>query len=105
MNLRILPDARDELEAAAAYYEAQRLGLGLEFLEEYSLGLEQVADQPRRFPMDDFSRTGWEFRYALLGRFPYRVVFRILDQELVVIAVAHTRRMPGYWRKRRGQSS
>ncbi|MGH8701418.1 MAG: type II toxin-antitoxin system RelE/ParE family toxin, partial [Burkholderiales bacterium] len=39
-------------------------------------------------------------RRILLNRFPYSVVYRTSSDEIIVIAVAHQRRRPGYWRRR-----
>lgn len=45
-------------------------------------------------------RAGLEVREAFLKRFPYRVVFVELPEEIRVVALAHKRRRPGYWRHR-----
>ena len=39
-------------------------------------------------------------RHLPIQRFPYRVIYRLGDEQLVIIAFAHTRRRPGYWRVR-----
>jgi toxin ParE1/3/4 len=41
-----------------------------------------------------------ELRRFLLKVFPYRIIYRVQGEEIVVYAVAHVRRRPGYWRKR-----
>lgn len=42
------------------------------------------------------------FRYVRVTGFPYVVVFRRIEADLVkIVAVAHTSRQPGYWRHRR----
>lgn len=42
-------------------------------------------------------RDGREIRGAVLRRFPYRVVFEELEDEVRVLAVAHKGRDPGFW--------
>lgn len=44
------------------------------------------------------------FRQATVRRFPYRVVFLEMESEILVVAVAHERRRPGYWRSRLAES-
>lgn len=39
-------------------------------------------------------------RFIRLKHFPYRLIYRILDTAIQVVAVAHERRKPGYWRRR-----
>jgi hypothetical protein len=54
------------------------------------LGL--IADKPSLFP-----RYDEEHRFAMLVRFPYSLVYQSLPDRVQVIAVAHSRRRPGYW--------
>ena len=58
------------------------------------LGL--VAANPLLFPL-----YNGDYRFASLQRFPYSVVYRVRPDRIDVIAVAHSRRSPGYWRGRR----
>jgi ParE-like toxin of type II ParDE toxin-antitoxin system len=82
--------AEDELNAAALFYELRELDLGKEFLEELSQSCSRIA----------YSIYFDEYRRYLMGRFPYGVVYRIQGQQVLVFAVAHVRRRPGYWRDR-----
>jgi toxin ParE1/3/4 len=87
-------DALDELEEAAAWYEARRPGLGFEFAAEIERVVASVAERPLAFPR-------WKgedpVRRALASRFPYAVFFDIEPQRIVVMAIAHSSRRPGYW--------
>jgi len=65
-------EAREELLAAAEWYDDQRDGLGDEFLSAVDAALIQVATSPTAFPRDPFDDRA---RRALLSRFPYAVVF------------------------------
>jgi len=38
-----------------------------------------------------------EVRVKLVHRFPYAVYYRSLAEEILILAVAHTSRQPGYW--------
>lgn len=89
------PEAEAEVVEAWAWYEAQRAGLGDEFVACLEAVLSTAAQAPNAFPM-----SVGEVRRGLVRRFPYGV-FYILDGEaIVVLAVAHARRRPGYWEGR-----
>lgn len=87
--------AEEELNATAVFYESRELGLGEEFLQELSQGFQYITDHPfsYRIHFDDYRRY-------LMGRFPYGVVYRVEGEQVLVFAVAHLRRRPGYWRDR-----
>ncbi len=89
-------DADIEVEEAALWYEARRPGLGLEYVAAVSHTLADIGASPERFPV---WRLPW--RRARLDRFPYVAFFEVQGDRVVVWAVAHTRRRPGYWVARR----
>lgn len=80
---------------SALRYESQRSGLGDEFLEEVGRAVEAVAQSPDRWPPN-----GEDTRRYLLHRFPYGLVYMVREDSVVIVAVAHLRRRPGYWRHR-----
>jgi len=98
--MRVLMEAREEAEAAAQRYENQQQGLGERFLEFLARALEHVEEQPQLFPLLETLKTRREVRRSILRRFPYMVVYEIRPQETLVLAVAHVRRRPNYWRRR-----
>jgi plasmid stabilization system protein ParE len=87
--------ADEELIAAAVFYESRETDLGQEFLQELSQGFRRIREHPFSYSIH-FD----EYRRYLMDRFPYSVVYRIENQLLLVFAVAHLRRRPGYWRDR-----
>ena len=87
--------AEEEMNAAAAYYAAQHDGLSEAFLAEVSIGLQQI----QRWPLA-WSVLADDFRRYLLHRFPYGLIYRIADDHIFILAVAHLRRKPGYWIRR-----
>lgn len=94
--IRFHPEAAEELRDAARWYEGKREGLGDEFLEELRRTLDFIEQNPGASPTDP-SRTG---QAALVRRFPFRVVFRTVGNDIQVLACAHTSRHPKYWLKR-----
>jgi toxin ParE1/3/4 len=95
IEVRLLPSAREELRAAAELYDAVAPGLGLEFLGE----VERAIIRIRTFP-EHGSPYRAETRRVVLRRFPFDVVYLQEAQETVIVAVAHHRRSPFYWRDR-----
>ena len=90
------PRADLDVEAAFEWYENERSGLGLEFLEELRATYDRIADGPLKYPV---LRSG--IRRALLKRFPYAVYFAIEDDVALVVAVLHASRDPARWQVRR----
>ncbi len=99
-DVRLSPEAVDELAEAAAWYAAQRPGLESEFLAEVDRTLPLIGSSPGSFPRLLDVPTNLTIRRALLPRFPYAVIFMDLGPEVRVLAVAHTKRRPGYWLNR-----
>jgi plasmid stabilization system protein ParE len=89
------PDAAAELEEAALFYESRVPGLGKSFAAE----VENTISLVRQFP-DAGTPDEIGCRRVLVARFPYSVVYRQMPDAIMVIAVAHQRRRPGYWRRR-----
>ena len=97
MDIRFLDVAQQEFDEAIAYYNAQSPGLGDEFLLEVIAGLHRIKSFPKAWhPYTSNTRR------CLTRRFPYGVVYQILESEIVVIALVHSSRKPGYWRDRLG---
>jgi plasmid stabilization system protein ParE len=95
-RVRVLPEAEREAEAAADWYEQRRPGLGIEFVAELVAVLDGLVESPERHGrLADHPA----YRRARLRRFPFSAVFTIHGDEIEVVAVAHGRRFPGYWRR------
>jgi len=86
------PDARAEFLAAVKYYEKCRKGLGLRFRLAVEVEIEHILHMPFRFRI-----LRPPFRRCLVPQFPYSIVFSIEPEFILVIAVAHAKRKPGYW--------
>jgi len=95
----LVEGARREMRRAAGNYEQEREGLGERFLDEVEPVRKQIATHPERYqrwPMD------LDYRQAIVNVFPFVVFYRIdeVRQTIVIVAIAHTRREPGYWMTR-----
>ena len=91
------PQADREIEAAFQWYEKERAGLGLEFLEELRSTYDRIVEGPLKY---QHLRSG--IRRALLRRFPYAIYFAVEQSKIVVLAVLHASRDPAEWQRRRG---
>jgi len=89
-------EAESELNEAALYYEDRAPDLGLALLDEVEKASQRLLDNPMAYRAVDE-----EIRQAPVARFPYSVLYVIEpDKSIRIIAVAHQKRRPGYWRKR-----
>jgi toxin ParE1/3/4 len=94
---RFSAPASDELAAAVRWYEMRRSGLGGEFYG----AVVRTIDLIRTHPEIGTPRRGrLPSRQLRVTRFPYKIVYRIRDDDIYVVAVAHTSRRPGYWKDR-----
>ena len=101
MRPRLLREAEQELRKAIQYYQRSRAGLGAEFYRCVADTMTAVGDHPDRFPVYEGKSTRRRFRRARVKRFPYVVVFESREDEVLVVAVAHASRKPGYWQRRK----
>jgi len=101
VTLRVLELAENEAIDAACWYENKCDGLGVDFLSRYESILTAIEADPHRFPLLETLTTERNIRRCVMKRFPYYVVYELLDSETVVLAVAHSHRRPNYWQRRR----
>ena len=97
-NIKLHPAAAHEVTEARAHYAQISAELADAFIHELSVTMERAARLPESGR--PWSRTDTGRRVYLLDRFPYLVIARADLVDLRVIAVAHQRRKPGYWRQR-----
>jgi plasmid stabilization system protein ParE len=97
IRLRFLRAAQVEYQAAVDHYEASESGLGQRFRDEVHEALSRVREFPAAFARLRESPTDIEMRALLLASFPIKVVYSVGDNGVVVVAVFHARRKPGYW--------
>jgi hypothetical protein len=96
----ILEEAAEEAVEAAAWYEQERPGLGVEFDYAVNAALDLLEDEV--VPLTNMPGTAGSrgAKRLVLRRFPYDIVVRESSQEIIVVAIAHQSRRPGYWRNR-----
>jgi toxin ParE1/3/4 len=89
------PLAADEAQAAERWYRERNETASGRFQRELDGAVERVSERPEA-GSPYLSNT----RRILLRRFPFFVVYRVRDDNVQIVAVAHARRRPGYWRAR-----
>ena len=92
---RFHPEAEAELEGAALFYESRMPGLGKSFAAEVERTIALLCDFP-----DAGTPVFADVRRVVVARYPYSIVYRHRAASVEILAVAHQRRRPGYWRRR-----
>ena len=89
------PEAFRELRAAVLWYLDRNPIVAQSFQAETEHAIEVVLEDPRRWP-----KWGKSERKYVFPRFPFSLIYRVNLGVVEVIAVAHQKRKPGYWKKR-----
>jgi toxin ParE1/3/4 len=94
---RFHPEAREEFRDAARWYQSKRASAAAEFRRAVSDAIREIVQTPRRWP----TYLHGTHRFVL-QQFPFSIVYLYLDElEIVtIIAAAHSKRKPGYWKGR-----
>lgn len=92
---RFLSVAENEMSEAAMFYEAKSIGLGSDFLDD----VQQTIDRLHVYPQIGIE-VAPGLRGALLAQFPFRLIYSLESDGILIISVAHNRRRPGYWLSR-----
>ena len=82
------------MRESVEFYEAQLDGLG-----SVLSAVEQTTEWISAHPEAGTSLDG-EFRKRIIPGFPYNIIYRVWDEYIYLVAVAHQHRRPGYWRDR-----
>jgi len=89
------PDAIEEAENAAHWYRERSPRAAARFVEEINQVIEEIRAAPQRWP-----RGAVGTRRIKLPCYPFIIVYRESDHTIQILAVAHCRRRPGYWKER-----
>ena len=95
MRFEFQPEALEEYEAAVRHYAERQPGLELRFIDSVEHVVRRILESPRRFRVFE-----GEVRRCLTRVFPYAILYAIESDHVLIVAVMHCRREPGYWRSR-----
>jgi len=98
-KLRFLPEAAGELLTEVSYYSAIRVGLGIQFADAVEAAISIVLTNPNAG-----SPAQRGTRRRIVKDFPFSIIYRPSDAEILIVALAHHRRKPGYWKQRTSRS-
>jgi toxin ParE1/3/4 len=91
-------DAAEELRAEVSWLDEQSSGLGGRLLDDVAMALRTIEE----FPQLGAHRSHGCRRFLLVN-FPFDLVYSLSDDRILVLALAHHRRRPGYWKERRSK--
>jgi plasmid stabilization system protein ParE len=89
------PAAAQEAVIARQWYAERSLVAARAFLRELTHAVKQVAEAPDRWPNYEHDTRRYVF-----PRFPFSIIYRVVGDKIQIIAVAHAKRKPGYWKER-----
>lgn len=95
MKYRFHPEAKTEFFDAVAHYESRKPGLGPDFYDEVMAAIRNIVNHPKAWP-----RIDGDIRRCQTHRFPFGVIYSNEQRFVLIIAVMHLRRAPGYWKYR-----
>ena len=95
MRITFHEDARAELLEAAQYYQDRVKGLGQSLVDDVELASQEIQKTPFAYP-----HVSSDLRRKILDRFPYGLIYAIESDRIRIVAVAHHKRRPEYWRYR-----
>jgi plasmid stabilization system protein ParE len=89
------PEAALEFEHAVQFYNRRGSNLGLRFAREVRTTIQRIVATPERWRLLEE-----DVRRCLVRVFPYSVLYTVEVDSILIVAVAHSKRQPGYWRRR-----
>lgn len=95
MKYEFHPEALEEYRDAAQYYETCQSGLGQRFIDSVEHAIECIIENP-----DQWKPLEKDVRRYLTRVFPYAILYSIETNYILIIAVMHCHREPGYWENR-----
>jgi plasmid stabilization system protein ParE len=95
MKLVVHSGAHADYLGAIARFKAASRARGVAFAIEFRRTLAGIAEYPQSYSADDRGVRKCQFQ-----KFPFLVYYRIDEDVIEIIAVAHTSREPYYWRDR-----
>ena len=99
-TVRFEDEADAEYRRAGRWYEDRRAHLGIEFLDAVDAAIDPIVAMPRAGVLVPGIPSDLPVRSRGVTRFPYHVMYIETETFIRILAIAHDRRMPGYWKPR-----
>jgi len=94
-NVSFLPAAEGDYQDALDWYRARSQEAADRFEAAVDAALQTLRDQPELYGLLDDQHRG-----CVLRRYPYTIVYRVVSGDVLIVAVAHSRRSASYWKRR-----
>lgn len=103
MGLRVVAGARRDFRNSITWYQREA-GMGAEFIAAVEDAYSRIESDPNTLPSAEnpWPTRGRDIRRCPVDGFPYQVIYEIQHTGVVVLAIAHGSRRPGYWSRRKG---
>jgi plasmid stabilization system protein ParE len=99
MRYEFHPDALEDLKQAAQYYAARERSLDLRFIDSVEEAIQRILEAPTRWRIIE-----GDIRRCLTHVFPHGILYTVEQDFVLILAIMHCSREPGYWRKRLGKT-
>jgi plasmid stabilization system protein ParE len=94
-SIRIQSQAQEEINQAFDWYFLRNPEAASAFLTEIGTALARIVSHPQLYPI--YTKNT---RRCVLANFPYSAIYQEKDEVILIVALAHAKRRPGYWRGR-----
>jgi plasmid stabilization system protein ParE len=98
-EIRLTDGAEMDLEETIDWYREEDPNAAARFIIALEATYRAILESPTRYP-----KLPGGCRYRIVEKHPISVIYRIVAGEIEVVAIAHAKRKPGYWRRRNGRS-
>jgi toxin ParE1/3/4 len=95
-RLRVHPEARREASTATTWYHTRSHDAARDFTRAVRAGVQSIRERPAAWAR----WKGSDVRRKILRRFPYSIFYIVENDAVVIVAIAHHKRRPGYWKPR-----
>jgi len=95
MTVRNILEAELEILETVTFYQERAGGIAADFFNEFRKARAEI----KAFP-EFWKEVGQGYRRKLIERYPFGIIYRIVGDEIQIVALAHTSRKPGYWKGR-----
>jgi toxin ParE1/3/4 len=96
LNHTIQREAEEEIQEALDHYNHINIELAQSLLGIIGKSIAEIKKNPFLF-----QKINKRFRKANIERFPFQIIFKVENNELLIFAFAHHKRKPNYWKKRK----
>lgn len=96
MRLSVHPEARREASAATTWYRTRSHDAARDFAPAVRTGVQSIRDRPAAWAR----WKGSDVRRKISRRFPYSIFYIVEHDAVVIVAIAHHKQRPGYWKSR-----